>query len=196
MICVTGWNSCIVKALKDLHPDETFVRAEYQQGGTFGILPHATRYIYAAGVMLGKSARETSEEEAIRTLLVNLYGAIRFTESALSVNPAARICLIGSMSGIEGSYDEFYASSKAGLHHYAQTRAVRAPAQLFAVAPGIISDSGMTRRRRDYPKVLMDRPTITAAQVASIVSLYLWDKPPGEYCNGVIKIPGELLKIC
>lgn len=196
MLCVTGWNSVIVRELVALHPEETFARAEPAPNGGYGMLPMAQRFVYAAGVLHGKSAREIERAEAIETLEVNLYSAIKFVEAALATNPAARVCVVGSMSGITGSYDDFYAASKAGLHLYVQTRAVRPPAQLFAVAPGIVSDSRMTRARKDYPKVLYERPTVTAAQVAQIISLYLWDKPPEEYGNGVIKIPGEVLKIC
>lgn len=189
MLCVTGWNSVIVRELQGLHPEETFIRPSHG-----AIVPSAQRYLYAAGVLHGKSAREIDPSDARETLEINLVGAVKFVEKALSVNPAARICVVGSMSGIHGSYDEFYAASKAGLHLYVRTRAVRPPAQLFCIAPGIISDSGMTRRRKDYPKVLTERPTVTAAQVAAVISTYLWHEDPAAFANHVFELPGEIAK--
>jgi hypothetical protein len=50
------------------------------------------------------------------------------------------------------------------------------PTQTVAcVIPPIISDSGMTRRRHDYPAVLDARRTVSAKEVAEKVHWALFD---------------------
>jgi NADP-dependent 3-hydroxy acid dehydrogenase YdfG len=94
---------------------------------------------------------------------------MRTCERILTLVPNARICIIGSCSGIKGSYDQLYGASKAGIHYYVKTRKVLDTQQLIAVSPCIISDSGMTRRRSDYDDVIENRDTVTAKQVADVV---------------------------
>lgn len=160
MIAVTGRRTTIVRELELYEPIET-IESHY--------LPTADKFVLAAGVLVGKQIQDMTPVEAYDTVNVNLIMAMQTCERILSLVPNARICVIGSCSGIKGSYDQLYGAAKAGLHHYVRTRKVKETQQLVAVSPCIISDSGMTERRSDYPRVLQERETVTAKQVADVV---------------------------
>jgi NADP-dependent 3-hydroxy acid dehydrogenase YdfG len=160
VIAVTGRRTTIVEELGVYEPIE---RIED------GYLPSTDKFVLAAGVLVGKKIADMSTLEAYDTVFVNLISTMRTCERILSLVPNARICIIGSCSGIKGSYDQLYGASKAGIHYYVKTRKVLDTQQLIAVSPCIISDSGMTRRRSDYDDVIENRDTVTAKQVADVV---------------------------
>ena len=151
-------------------------------------IPEARRYVLAAGVLFGKRLGNLTAQQINVTLAVNLLNLVRICEAILERQADARICVIGSLSGIRGSFDECYAVSKAGLHGYVQFRETKWPQQLFAVAPSIISDSGMTMRRPDYPEILTKRSTVTAARVAEVIHEHLWDNAAEVLTNSVVVV--------
>lgn len=176
VIAVTGRRTTIVKELEAYEPIER-IEAD---------LPLTNKFVLAAGVLVGKPIADMSTLEAYDTVYVNLISTMRLCEHILQI-PNARICVIGSFSGIKGSYDELYGASKAGIHHYIKTRKVLDTQQLIGVAPTIISDSGMTERRGDYPEVLEKRKTVTAKEVADVVYGLLTMSPP---------LSNEVVPIC
>jgi NADP-dependent 3-hydroxy acid dehydrogenase YdfG len=160
VIAVTGRNTTIVKELSLYEPVERIEK---------GSLPLTAQFVLAAGVLVGKRISDMTAIEAYETVNVNLIETMRICERILSTIPTARICVVGSCSGIKGSYDQLYGASKAGIHHYIKTRKVLDTQQLVAVSPCIIRDSGMTERRSDYPRVLEERETVSAKQVADVI---------------------------
>lgn len=193
MICVAGMNSVIIHALKRQRPYDTFVRCGWNLRSPdlqMGMLPNCDRFIYCAGVLFGHQVGEYTAAKAVEAFAVNYWNALQFCERALKINTAARICVIGSMSGIEGSFDEVYAGTKAALHLYCRTRAVRAPQQLVCVAPTIISNAAMTTRRPDFPKVLGVRASVRAEEVAAQVADLLWSDL--LVSNYVVEMPGSI----
>lgn len=161
MIAVTGRRSTIIRELEVFEPVERIERDRLPCG--------ATKFVLASGVLIGKRISEMSPTEAYDTVNVNMISVLRLCERILTQIPTARICVIGSCSGIKGSFDQLYAASKAGVHQYVKTRKVADSQQLIAVSPCIISDSGMTERRNDYPRVLEERQTVSAREVAEVV---------------------------
>lgn len=178
MIAVTGRRTTIVRELELFEPIERIEGSRLPAG--------VDKFVLAAGVLVGKRITELSPIEAYDTVYVNLISAMRLCERILDSVPTARICVIGSCSGIKGSYDTLYAAAKAGLHHYVKTRKVTERQQLVAVAPCIIADSGMTRRRGDYPQVLDEKPTVTAKEVANVVYGLLSISP--AISNEIVKV--------
>lgn len=160
MIAITGRRSTIIQELEAFEPVER-IESDY--------FPCTTKFVLAAGVLVGKRISDMSPIEAYETVNVNLISVLRLCERILTRIPTARICVIGSCSGIKGSFDELYAASKAGVHQYVKTRKVLDSQQLIAVSPCIIADSGMTERRSDYPRVLEERQTVSAREVAEVV---------------------------
>lgn len=192
-LAVTGRGSRIVHELIQLLEMPPGDVARIHVPGTFNLsglpdppeFPVAERYVLAAGVLNGKRLAEQSPLEIETCLAVNLVQTMHICELAFRFNPAARICIVGSMSGVEGGYDELYSVSKAAIHAYVAHRGSRIepPAQLAVAIPPIISDAGMTRRRADRTKVLETRPSVTSRRVAELVHDILWNYDPPISCS-------------
>lgn len=172
MIAATGLRTTIVQELARLTGEE-IVRAALP-------LPETNKFVFAAGHLTGKAAAEQSDAEIALAFKVNVCDVISLCEAAL-FRPDARVVVIGSMSGICGSFDEVYAASKAALHHYAAHRKAGPSQLLCCISPPIISDSAMTKRRHDYPGVLDKRRTVTAEQVAKIAAAFLLGEKTGNH---------------
>ena len=140
--------SSIARALCDMLPDgEGWVDAPQHPW-------EADRFLIASGYLAGKRLLEMPTDEAAKTFLENTAHVMALCDMILENNAEARIVVIGSESGISGSYDGAYAAAKAGLHHYVETKRIPCEGQqLVAIAPTIIWDSGMTQRRDDLDKV-------------------------------------------
>lgn len=184
MIAVTGRRTTIVQELEQLVPAEQIVRIDLdlEDLGPLELnrIPPARRYVLAAGLLHQKRILEQSAGELVASLSVNLVNTVRVCEAILTSSESARICVIGSLSAIKGSHDQTYAIGKAALMSYVRMRKVGPQQQLAIVLPPIISDSGMTRRRHDYPEVLSKRHTVTAAEVARLVKTILFEQRPGR----------------
>lgn len=176
MLAVTGFRTSIVRALS-ARTGEPVVRihgALDQFGGRFVLPAGSERFVLAAGVLYPRQVHTLDEEQIRVALAVNLVSVIRLTEHILHSVPRARVVIVGSVSGRDGSFDQLYAVAKAGVHAYVQTRLVQPPQLLFCVAPTIVSDAGMTTRRADYPAVLSHRLTVSSMQVAEKIAAALY----------------------
>lgn len=184
MLAVTGFSSTIVQALRKSGVED-IVRIGRNELPPFS----ASHYLLAAGLLHQASVLDQSPLEQYESVLVNMIRPLRLCEMILRANTCARICVVGSESGIKGSFDEVYATSKAGIMAYVKWRKLLPTQQLFAVAPTVISDSGMTMRRKDYPGVLSTRKTITAQRVAEVIRQTLLLEPvESSIRNGVVEI--------
>lgn len=173
MLAVTGLTTTIVQHYLSIRQEEV------QRIEAFPSLAHPTpiikvpfadRYILAAGILHQSRLHKQTEKEIIESLCVNFVNVVRICEYIFENYAKARVCIIGSESGVKWSFDDTYAGAKAAVHTYVATRRVTQLQQLVCVAPTIISDSGMTMRRKDYPDVLAKRRTVTAKQVAETIS--------------------------
>lgn len=198
MLAVTGASSKICKAVASI-TGETLLRiprmaeaTELPMYNRFArrqvSIPDAPRYLLAAGVLTGKVANDQTLAQINEAFWVNAAWPIKICEQVLAENPDARICVVGSQSAIRGSFDQIYAASKAALHAYVMNRSTRSPQQLFAVAPGIIADCGMTERRHDFPSVLRHRKSVTALQVATVIVRHLWDRAVDPLTNAIVSV--------
>lgn len=189
-LIIVGYGSTISARLREIVDDDV-TRATYDQ------LPlEADRYLFAAGVLIGKPVEELTAEERSRAMDVNFFGPIKACEEVFKANTRARVCVLGSESGITGSYDRAYAGSKAALHQYVTTRKCSSPEQqLVCVSPGIIDDAGMTTRRTD--RINLDRRRdnhpkrrfVTAQEVARLIHFLLYiDR--GYISNTIIRMNG------
>ena len=156
----------------------------------------ADRYLLAAGYLAGKGPDEISPEEARKTYDLNVRAPRAICERVLKANEKARICIIGSESAYGGSRDETYALSKELIHDYVRWRKLGPDQQLVAVAPSIIGDSGMTRRRVDRGNLSQKEKAhpkgrfLRAEEIARLVKFLLWED--GGYITGtVIRVHGR-----
>ena len=194
MFLMSGWNSAIsaeVRRIVRLKQDEHFER--FDDGKVDVTTPE--RFLFCQGVLHGKSALMMSEEDIWQTAHINMNNVIDRCERVLGVNSKARICIIGSESGIVGSFDRFYAAAKAGIHQYVETRRLLPGQQLVAIAPNVISDAGMTLRRADVARLEQrrlnhpQRRFCTSAEVAEAVVFLLYGDR-GYINNTVVRMNG------
>lgn len=94
------------------------------------------------------------DSEIHNQLNINLLSKVKICEISLKYNPKVRIVIIGSESGIKGSYDIVYALSKASINKYVEERKIfKKGQQLICIAPSTIVDGKMTLMRKDRNNV-------------------------------------------
>lgn len=182
---VTGRRTTIVAELAKLVPDETILRLGVD---TIACTDEPLRYLFAAGILRSQIVWRVRQDEAAEAMRVNLLDVIQSCEQILDTYPQARICIIGSESARNGSFDRLYAACKAGIHAYVQQRPTKWQQQLVCVSPPIIADSGMTMRRHDYPEVLEHRAHVHAIDVARVVKRALYDRQPSDLTGCVLSV--------
>lgn len=148
MFVMFGYSSKIAEAVRN-RLDRGEVLETFQSALMDEPPLQAERYLFCAGVLVGRPIEEMHSDQVLSMLDVNFASVARACELILSANSKARICVVGSESGVYGSFDRVYAGSKAALHNYVETRRVGPEQQLVCIAPSIISDAGMTLRRTD-----------------------------------------------
>lgn len=176
-LCVTGGRSQIVTEVVALARLSTSEWCSVRLPDDFSMPPRppaCDRYLLCAGVLHGKSLFTILPREIEQTLAVNLVSTIRMIEMILTTNPKARVGVMGSLSGLRGSFDKVYAASKAALHQYVMAREVLETQQLLCWAPGIVAGTTMTIRRHDYPQVLEERAHTEVSHVAQTIIRELW----------------------
>ena len=95
-----------------------------------------------------------NDNEIHKQLNINLLSKIKICEISLKYNPKARIFIIGSESGLKGSYDIVYGLSKASINKYVEERKIfNKGQQLICIAPSTIIDGKMTLKRKDLKNV-------------------------------------------
>ncbi len=187
---LTGASSTIAKAFTALTPYEATVAVRDPRE-----LPvSCDDYLLCAGMLCGKPIGEMAAHDISETIRVNFSNVAAFCDELFEQNDTARVCVIGSASGINGSYDMAYAGAKAALHLYVETKRLRTAQQhLVCVAPAIIEDSGMTQRRTDLQPTLERGAKrrlgrwLHAEEIARIANFAL-NEP--ALCNTVINAQG------
>jgi NAD(P)-dependent dehydrogenase (short-subunit alcohol dehydrogenase family) len=151
-------------------------------------------YIICQGVLWGNKLSDTTLLQAEETFFVNFTDIARFCDKLFDVNDRAKVCVVGSMSGEQGSYDMSYAGSKAALHLYVrQKKLTHAEQHLVCVAPWIIADAKMTTEREDLAQVHKRGRQrrlgrwASASEVARIMHFALHEP---LLCNTVIEAKG------
>lgn len=181
--------SSIARALLPLLPeDEPYVEDPAD--------PYHERFLICSGFLAGKPICEMPTEIAARTFLENCANVMALCDMILDHNSEARIVVIGSESGISGSFDTAYAAAKAGLHQYVENKRLACPGQqLVCIAPTIIWDSGMTQRRDDLANVQSRGEArrrgkwLDAREVAALAHFVLY-QDSGSLSNIVIRQHG------
>jgi NAD(P)-dependent dehydrogenase (short-subunit alcohol dehydrogenase family) len=150
LIAIRGAGSAIARELDGLLPPGEEVR-RIERGE--GMPLDAQRYLFCQGLMRPKTLTEQTPAEIAESWLVNFAFVARACDRILEANELARICVLGSESGVAWSHDGAYAAAKAALHRYVETKRLGERQQLVGIAPGIIWDCGMTTRRRDQQRL-------------------------------------------
>jgi NAD(P)-dependent dehydrogenase (short-subunit alcohol dehydrogenase family) len=146
MLAIRGFSSSMAQAFLDFVPPwETVVPVERGAGNCT-----ASRHLFCQGLLVPKPLGMQTKDDITESFEANCASTVRQCNIILATNPKARICVIGSESGFQWSFDDVYAASKAALHRYVETKRLRSgDQQLVCVAPSIIEDSNMTSHRAD-----------------------------------------------
>ncbi|RWD00185.1 MAG: SDR family oxidoreductase [Mesorhizobium sp.] len=194
-VVITGWRSAIAEEFKRLLPSAEDAIHGKPMEPNFPI--DAQRYLFCQGLLRPKRYEDQTEAEIKEGIEVNYASIVRACDLILARGEFARICIIGSESGYRGSFDENYASSKALIHRYIESKRLTSPhQQLVGISPGIIGDCRMTtsrtdvenliRRREEHPK----RRFLEASEVAAMARTLLYFQP---YISGtIIRMHGGL----
>lgn len=160
------------------------------------VIIQSNRIVLAHGILAPARFQERPPGEVIESMTTNLLSFVRIAEIALEHNPRARIIFLGSESGFKGSFDISYALSKFALHRYVEERRILHPTQqLLCLAPSIISDGGMTLKKKDQERVKKDMAEnpkgrgLTSAEVAQWIHFLLF-QDSSYISNVVIPIDG------
>ena len=103
-----------------------------------------------AGTMISKCFSEADIDPVRDIMNVNLISPMIAVGSLVkNYTDNSVVLLIGSQSAFKGSYDDFYATSKAGIHGFVGTVAPKlAPrTRIIELAPGITINTRMTANR-------------------------------------------------
>ena len=95
-----------------------------------------------------------NNHEIQNQLNINLLSIIKICEIALSHNKNVQIFILGSESGLKGSYDIIYGLTKSSIHKYVEERKIfYKNQQILCIAPSTIVDGKMTLNRKDKNNV-------------------------------------------
>lgn len=195
-IVITGWRSTIAEEFRRLLPTKEVVFHGKPLEIEFPL--NADRYFFCQGLLRSKPIMHQTRAEMQEGLEVNVRSIVKICDALFAQARPVRICIMGSESGYQGSFDENYAAAKAQLHHYIENREpTHGAQQIVGISPGIVGDAGMTirrqdvealdRRRREHPKGRF----VTSLEVAQLAKTLLYFQSD-FITNVVIRMHGGL----
>ena len=96
-------------------------------------------FILLSGHLQSSDLIKQTQENRINSFLINSIGPVLFSEYILKKKTNARIIIIGSESGMKGSYDLTYALAKSSLRMYVRQKSIGINQQLLLLSPSIKS---------------------------------------------------------
>ncbi len=163
-ILITGGTSRISFHLKKMIPNKYKIyspkREEWDLSNLdfdkkkIDLIKKCDKIFLCHSVLSNKKHLSKNNDEIHNQLNVNLLSKIKICEISLKHNPKARIFIIGSESGLKGSYDIVYGLSKSSINKYVEERKIfKKGQQLICIAPSTIIDGKMTINRKDVKNV-------------------------------------------
>ena len=163
-ILVTGGSSKIGKEFVKLLPKNIIIKKPNKiewdlskdkfNRKQVNLIKNSDKIVILHSKLSSKSHLKKSFKDITNQICLNLTSIIRICEIALNSNPKARIVILGSESGLKGSYDIIYALTKSSIHKYVEERKIKyKDQQLLCLAPSTISDGKMTLKRKDKKNI-------------------------------------------
>ena len=119
------------------------------------IIKEVDKILLLQSIISSKDFLKRRQSDLINQININLISIIKICEIALRFNKKVKIIILGSESGIKGSYDITYALTKTAIHKYVEEKKIKYPnQQLICIAPSTIIDTKMTLKRKDKKNVL------------------------------------------
>lgn len=136
------------------------------------------------------------QSDILNQISINFLSVIKICELAMQKNKNVRIIILGSESGIKGSYDIIYGLMKSALHKYVEEKKIKFPdQQLICVSPSTIIDAKMTLKRKDKKNVMksvLSNPKkrgIMAHEIADLI-YNIFYRTTDYLTNTVIRVDG------
>ena len=82
------------------------------------LIKKSNRILLLHSVISNKKFIEREEIDIVKQIKINLLSTIKICEIAIKYNKNVKIIVLGSESGIKGSYDIVYALTKSSIHKY------------------------------------------------------------------------------
>ena len=163
-ILVTGGSSKIGKEFVKLLPKNIIIKKPNKiewdlskdkfNRKQVNLIKNSDKIVILHSKLSSKSHLKKSLKDITNQICLNLTSIIRICEIALNSNPKARIIILGSESGLKGSFDIIYALTKSSIHKYVEERKIKyKDQQLLCLAPSTISDGKMTLKRKDKKNI-------------------------------------------
>jgi hypothetical protein len=147
-------------------------------------------------VISSKNFLRRKQKDINSQISINFLSIIKICEIALKYNKRVKIIILGSESGIKGSYDIIYGLMKSALHKYVEERKINFPGQqLICISPSTIIDAKITIKRKDKKNVLksiLSNPKkrgIMSFEIANLI-FNIFYKTTDYLTNTVIKVDG------
>jgi short-subunit dehydrogenase len=147
-------------------------------------------------VISSKNFLRRKQKDINSQISINFLSIIKICEIALKYNKRVKIIILGSESGIKGSYDIIYGLMKSALHKYVEERKINFPGQqLICISPSTIIDAKMTIKRKDKKNVLksiLSNPKkrgIMSFEIADLI-YNIFYKTTDYLTNTVIRVDG------
>ena len=163
-ILITGGSSQVAKYLKKKIPKNYNIYSPTKKDWDFSkpnftsrqidLIKKSDKIFLFHGTLSDKEHLKKNYKEIINQVTINLLSIINICEISLKYNSEAKIFIMGSESGIKGSYDIIYGLTKSAIHKYVEERKIKKKnQQLLCIAPSTIIDSKMTLSRKDLNDV-------------------------------------------
>lgn len=163
-ILITGGTSKVCFHLKKMIPKRYNIYSPNRKEWNFSnldfekknidLIKKCDRIFLCHSILSNKKHLSKSEVQIHKQLNINLLSKIKICEISLKYNPKARIFIVGSESGLKGSYDIVYGLSKSSINKYVEERKIfKKDQQLVCIAPSTIIDGKMTLKRKDIKNV-------------------------------------------
>ena len=133
-VLITGGSSRISFYLKKLIPKKYNIYSPKKTDWDFSnlnfdkkkidLIKKCDKIFLCHSILSNKKHLLKSEDEIYNQLKINLLSKIKICEISLKYNPKARIFIIGSESGLKGSYDIIYGLSKSSINKYVEERKI------------------------------------------------------------------------
>jgi hypothetical protein len=204
-ILIIGKNSIIAKEfIKKIHNTQIIAPSKslWNMNNTdlskkqINIIKNVDKILLLQSVISSKFFLDRKQSEITKQININFLSIIKICELALNYNKKVKIIVLGSESGIKGSYDIVYGLMKFSIHKYVEERKIQySKQQLVCISPSTIIDTKMTLSRKDQKNVLMSilknpkKRGIKSIEIANLIYTIFYNIT--DYMtNTVIRVDG------
>ena len=133
-ILIIGKNSRIAKEFVKKVKDKKIIlpskydwdmSESYYDNKKIKIIKEANKILLLQSVLSAKDFLKRKQNEINNQININLISVIRICEVALRYNKKVKIIILGSESGIKGSYDIVYGLMKSAIHKYVKEKRIK-----------------------------------------------------------------------